>query len=292
MPLLKRYVPLSVALKLQDGVKGELDLSEMRQVRGDMQTSYTRRVDVFLRLVSHGIHGVTVSSSYRRQVSVLFINLQGLILGADQHGCYKQAQGVGQQAMLKVQSAVHSMEGQARLLPLITPALGANRAMHSTACPTRSPELSQVNKMLIDDKGTVLLCVFGLPPRPHADDPLRAVKLGLLLKKMMSGEGDNPLRACVGVGSGRAFCGVVGSDERREFTTMGDVVNLSARLMGLASKPDASHRVLVDKATHAETSALINYFDVGLTKMKGKQHKLPVFAPLQAKEKKKTGSSI
>ena len=34
----------------------------------------------------------------------------------------------------------------------------------------------QVNKMLVDDKGTVFLCVFGLPPRPHADDPKRAVR--------------------------------------------------------------------------------------------------------------------
>ena len=41
-------------------------------------------------------------------------------------------------------------------------------------------------------------------------------------------------KACIGVGSGRAFCGVVGSIHRREFTTMGDVVNVSARLMGQA----------------------------------------------------------
>ena len=35
----------------------------------------------------------------------------------------------------------------------------------------------EVNKMLVDDKGTVLLCAFGLPPRSHPDDSLRAVRL-------------------------------------------------------------------------------------------------------------------
>ena len=34
----------------------------------------------------------------------------------------------------------------------------------------------EVNKMLVDDKGTIVLCVFGLPPRAHSDDPLRAVR--------------------------------------------------------------------------------------------------------------------
>ena len=38
--------------------------------------------------------------------------------------------------------------------------------------------------------------------------------------------------ASIGVSTGRAFCGLVGSTERREYTLMGDVVNLSARLMG------------------------------------------------------------
>eukprot|EP00966_Prymnesium_polylepis_P021396 492165-Prymnesium_polylepis.1 len=31
VPLMRRYVPLTVALKLQDGFSRELDLSEMRQ---------------------------------------------------------------------------------------------------------------------------------------------------------------------------------------------------------------------------------------------------------------------
>jgi len=33
---------------------------------------------------------------------------------------------------------------------------------------------SQVNKFVMDDKGALLLCAWGLPPMAHTDDPHRA----------------------------------------------------------------------------------------------------------------------
>jgi hypothetical protein len=34
--------------------------------------------------------------------------------------------------------------------------------------------LYQVNKFVMDDKGALLLCAWGLPPMAHTDDPHRA----------------------------------------------------------------------------------------------------------------------
>ena len=152
----------------------------------------------------------------------MFIALKGLALSSSDAGAagVVEALGRGQDAMLRVQEEIHAREGQ-------------------------------VNKMLVDDKGVVLLCVFGLPPRPHADDALRAVRSSLALKTAMAGDEGRPT-ACVGVATGRVFCGVVGSADRREFTTMGDVVNLSARLMGLASQ-DGPTRVICCEATRLQT---------------------------------------
>ena len=42
-------------------------------------------------------------------------------------------------------------------------------------------------------------------------------------------------KAKIGVSTGRTFCGVVGSKTRREYTVLGSMVNLSARLMQAAN---------------------------------------------------------
>lgn len=55
------------------------------------------------------------------------------------------------------------------------------------------------------------------------------------------------LRPAIGVTTGRAFCGVVGSKSRREYSVLGDTVNLSARLMQYATAHGIG--VLTDTAT-------------------------------------------
>lgn len=44
----------------------------------------------------------------------------------------------------------------------------------------------------------------------------------------------DPVSCSIGVTTGKVFCGAVGSHIRREYALIGDVVNLSARLMGKA----------------------------------------------------------
>jgi hypothetical protein len=83
-------------------------------------------------------------------------------------------------------------------------------------------------KVLVDNKGVTLSGAFGLPPRAHADDARRAITAAETLRRELQDIG----RSCtVGVASGRAFCGIFGSDLRREYTLHGEVVNLASRLM-------------------------------------------------------------
>ena len=221
-----------------------------------------------------------VDLSEMRQVSVMFINCAGLRLVPSSAGDWADAQAEGQAVIMCVQEEVNHMEGQ-------------------------------VNKMLVDDKGTVFLCVFGLPPRPHSDDALRAVRTGMTLAAAMSGrEGDEfgAVRACIGVSSGRTFCGVVGvSDgegkgrDRREFTTMGDCVNVAARLMSLASKPGQKHQVIVDQATSeiAKDPRAYGSSFPGLlleplprTQLKGKAKSVELFAPVGEKPKQQGATTV
>eukprot|EP00427_Karlodinium_veneficum_P063482 CAMPEP_0169334812 /NCGR_PEP_ID=MMETSP1017-20121227/15993_1 /TAXON_ID=342587 /ORGANISM="Karlodinium micrum, Strain CCMP2283" /LENGTH=398 /DNA_ID=CAMNT_0009430127 /DNA_START=1 /DNA_END=1193 /DNA_ORIENTATION=- len=127
-----------------------------------------------------------------------------------------------------------------------------------------------VNKFLVDDKGVLLLVCFGLPPLIHyTDDPIRAVLCGMRLTDTLWDEG---LSGHVGVATGNCWCGVVGTQRRREYTVLGDVVNLSARLMGKAE----INCVLVDSATKEVAEKVLDFGEPQEFVMKGKA--LPVQA--------------
>ena len=212
-------------------------------------------------------------TSEMRHVSVMFVNLGGLNLVAQTDDDLVEAHARGNAAFHSVRDAVYSREGQ-------------------------------LNKMLVDDKGTVLLCVFGLPPRPHADDPLRSVKASMAISRALDGHcsqegGGRVPTACVGVATGRVFCGVVGSAERSEFTTMGDTVNVAARLMGLAKRgidesgqPNGAPRLVVDESSMTFTSDEVTYRALPPVALKGKKGLRYTYEPLSLTPTSQSGGSV
>lgn len=88
-----------------------------------------------------------------------------------------------------------------------------------------------LNKLVMDDKGSTLIVIFGLPPLAHDDDAARAIFTGFNMIKELSKIDDTYCN--IGITSGECFCGIVGgSGSRKEFSVLGDIVNLSARMMG------------------------------------------------------------
>lgn len=91
--------------------------------------------------------------------------------------------------------------------------------------------------------------------------------------------GEN-VHASVGISTGRVFCGVVGSPNRREYTLMGDSVNLAARLMSEAGKDG----VLVDEPTAQACLASKSKYDyefeaLAPLRLKGKKQPVQTFRP-------------
>ncbi len=81
-----------------------------------------------------------------------------------------------------------------------------------------------LNRVDFGDKGGVILVLFGAP---LAKDKLYQRAMGFLLAvSRMQG-----FISRIGVASGTAFAGFIGSDERAEYSALGSIVNLSARLM-------------------------------------------------------------
>ncbi len=88
--------------------------------------------------------------------------------------------------------------------------------------------------------GDCVMAVWG-PPQAHPDDPARAVSAALEMQEVMRGlnarrlaDGRRPIEVGIGINTGSAIVGFMGSSERHEFTAIGDSVNVAARLCGLA----------------------------------------------------------
>ncbi len=130
-----------------------------------------------------------------------------------------------------------------------------------------------INKLSVDDKGATLVAAFGLPPLAHEDDPERAVKAAYAIRNHLLNFGVN---TAIGIATGQAFCGIVGNVRRREYTMIGDVVNLSARLMQAAPRD-----VLCDGATWESAKKRIAFRALAPLTLKGKAQPVMVYRPLE-----------
>jgi class 3 adenylate cyclase/tetratricopeptide (TPR) repeat protein len=120
-------------------------------------------------------------------------------------------------------------------------------------------------------EGDKLICLFGVPQSvEHAERAaLRAV---LELDRELRAS-DLNLRHRIGVSSGFVFAGEIGSSRRREYTVIGDTVNLAARLMA-AARPG---QIFVSKPTIERAGGGFDMQRLRALRVKGKAAPVAVF---------------
>jgi class 3 adenylate cyclase/predicted ATPase len=152
-----------------------------------------------------------------------------------------------------------------------------------------------VNKVDMYTQGDKLMAVFGAP-LAREDAAERAVGAALAMQHLMpeinrqvremleASGGESapvaPLTQRIGINFGHVFAGNVGSGRegsRREYTVMGDTVNLAARLMSVCE----TGGILISPSVRRQVSDRFKLEDLSPVVVKGKAEPIPVARPLR-----------
>jgi class 3 adenylate cyclase len=139
--------------------------------------------------------------------------------------------------------------------------------------------------------GDAIVAIFGAPV-DQADKEWHAVAAALAMSERLVelnrrrvARGEMPIENGVGISTGEAVAGQIGSLERLMYTVIGDTVNVASRLETL-TKDYPDHRILINGAT---AEALIEHDEVVLKNLgpihvKGRAEPVDVYAVIEWQE--------
>lgn len=134
--------------------------------------------------------------------------------------------------------------------------------------------------------GDGLLAYFGAPVE-QPDQAERAVRCALAMQSALGrlntlgqGGGRGDLRMGIGIHTGEAIVGDIGAARRREYTVVGDAVNVAARIEELTKA--SGEPVLVSAATATEAGAGLAFRVVDEVALRGRLEPVRLLAPTDA----------
>lgn len=130
--------------------------------------------------------------------------------------------------------------------------------------------------------GDEAVCVFGAPTDlpDHADSALgaaQAIRHGLAyLNERRAAQGLPILKFGMGINIGDVVAGATGSEERQEYTVIGNAMNVGARIQGL-TKSFEGQDILLSEFTQATLKGEYALVDLGVVEIRGKSQPIRVF---------------
>ncbi|MBV8062812.1 MAG: adenylate/guanylate cyclase domain-containing protein, partial [Nevskia sp.] len=135
--------------------------------------------------------------------------------------------------------------------------------------------------------GDAIMAFWGAPlpdPRQAENAVLAAVEMAQVVRQFareLEAEGVQDFDIGIGIHSGPAVVAFMGSENKTEYTAIGDTVNLASRIEGLTK---GVARVLVSAQTRAACGPQLAFIDRGEFKAKGREQLVRLYEPVQGSD--------
>ncbi|MFQ5696784.1 MAG: AAA family ATPase [Myxococcota bacterium] len=129
--------------------------------------------------------------------------------------------------------------------------------------------------------GDGVMALFGAPIA-REDSPARAVSAALAIqRRLLAGAtGEHPLEARIGIHTGLAVVGTVGSEAKTDYTAIGDTTNLASRLESLADPGT----IWISESTQRLLGGRFSLELVGPVRLKGRSERVRAYRVLGQRE--------
>ena len=207
-----------------------------------------------------------------------------------------------------MKATMSAAQEERRLLTILFADLSGFTGLSSKLDPEEVREVANLcfehlNKAIIGQGGTIhkyegdlVMALFGHPVA-HEDDPERAIRASFAMFELLP-EVNRALAARllkptdiglhVGINSGTVVVGEMGSSEKKEYTVMGDAVNLASRMKDLAGRGE----IVVSEPVFRASRYLFEYEPREPVRVKGIDEPVRTFRPTKEKAKPESKRGI
>ena len=147
------------------------------------------------------------------------------------------------------------------------------------------PIISRYNGVINKFIGDAIMAIFGEPiqDKDHAVNAVKCAdamlkKVQELQKKWLE-EGKPKIEIGVGINTGEAFVGNIGSEKRLEYTVIGDTVNLASRIESYNKVYKT--QFLISSFTYQYVRGIADVIKISEVKIRGKEKKMNIYEVLR-----------
>lgn len=147
------------------------------------------------------------------------------------------------------------------------------------------PIITKYNGIINKFIGDAVMAIFGEPiqDKNHAQNAVRCGYEMLLKVKELQNkwikEGKPKIEIGIGINTGDVFVGNIGSENRMEYTVIGDTVNLASRLESYNKVYKT--KMLISSSTYQEVKGFVDSIKISDVEIRGKSHKMDIYEILK-----------